>query len=84
VTSIETPPDGPAAPVLSVVRGSPSAEELAALVTTLIAVQSARAAAARQAAAPRRDRSAWSSRTRLMRAPLRPGPGAWRAGAQPR
>ncbi len=52
----EAPAPLPAAPVLSVVRGSPSAEELAALVTTLIAVQSARAAADRQAAAPRRNR----------------------------
>jgi Acyl-CoA carboxylase epsilon subunit len=80
------PPDGAgarAAPALSVVRGSPTAEELAALVTALVAVQSARAAAALAAAAPMPHRYGWSSKSRLAGAPLLPGPGAWRASAFP-
>ena len=65
-------------PVLTVVRGNPSAEEIAALVAVLTA---ARAASAGAAAA--RPGSAWSARSRLLRAPLPRGPGGWRASALP-
>ena len=64
-------------PHLVVVRGEPSAEELAALT----AVLTARAAAARAAAEqsePKRTTSGWRDRSHGLRAPLRPGPGAWR------
>ncbi|HJE59885.1 MAG TPA: acyl-CoA carboxylase subunit epsilon [Nocardiopsis listeri] len=64
-------------PHLVVVRGEPSAEELAALT----AVLTARAAAARAAAekdGPERSTSGWRDRSRGTRTPLRPGPGAWR------
>ena len=70
-----TAPKNP--PHLVVVRGEPTAEEIAALT----AVLSARAAAARDAAeaSERPERpSGWRDRSRGMRAPLRPGPGAWR------
>jgi hypothetical protein len=60
-------------PVLRIVRGAPNEEELAALV----AVLSARAAA-RPAPAPT-PTSAWRDRAALLRRPLHPGPGAWRA-----
>jgi hypothetical protein len=64
-------------PVLAVVRGEPSAEELAAVIVAL-------AGRAGQVRAERRpQRSQWSARARLMRPPLRPGPGAWRASALP-
>ncbi|GAA0980246.1 MULTISPECIES: acyl-CoA carboxylase subunit epsilon [Nocardiopsidaceae] len=64
-------------PHLVVVRGEPTAEEVAVLT----AVLAARANAARAASdAPGEDRrpSGWGDRSRNMRAPLRPGPGAWR------
>ncbi len=64
-------------PHLVVVRGEPSAEELAALT----AVLTARAAAARAAAekdGPERSTSGWRDRSRGTRTPSRPGPGAWR------
>ena len=67
-------------PVLRVVKGDPSPEELAALV----AVVSARAAAA--AAAPTEEpqrASDWASYWRNVRRPLHPGPGRWRASAHP-
>ncbi|PDP86934.1 acyl-CoA dehydrogenase [Glycomyces fuscus] len=63
-------------PHLAVVRGEPTAEELAVLT----AVLSARARAARSAEEPPPERpSGWRDRSRLVRgAPPRPGPGAWR------
>ncbi|MDP9396888.1 MAG: acyl-CoA carboxylase subunit epsilon [Actinomycetota bacterium] len=61
-------------PLLRVVRGDPTPEELAALV----AVLSARPA---PAAAPPVRRSVWRDPARLVRRPLRSGPGAWRASA---
>jgi hypothetical protein len=69
-------------PMLRVVHGDPSPDELAALVTVI-------AAKARQRAATRRRRpelphSAWTDRSRLVRHPVRPGRGAWRTSAWPR
>ena len=64
-------------PVLRVVRGDPSEEELAALVTLL----TARAASA--AADRPQPRSAWADPARRLRAPLAPGPGAWRRSGLP-
>ncbi|MFC7327452.1 acyl-CoA carboxylase subunit epsilon [Marinactinospora rubrisoli] len=61
---------------LRVVRGDPTPEEVAALVAVLTARARAARAAAESAGAPRR--SAWQDRSRLLRAPLRPGPDAWR------
>jgi hypothetical protein len=66
----------PARPVLRVVRGDPTPEELAAL----LAVVAARSAAP---ARPDRVRSPWVDRGRHLRRPLSPGPGAWRASALP-
>jgi hypothetical protein len=68
-----------AAPVLRVVKGDPSPEELAALV----AVIAARAAAA-PAPAPDTDRASdWATYWRHAQRPLHPGPGRWRASAHP-
>ncbi|MBC6458663.1 acyl-CoA carboxylase subunit epsilon [Actinomadura sp. HBU206391] len=69
-------------PFLQIVRGEPTAEEIAALV----AVLSARAEmAARAAAGPATRRGSWwADRSRLVQRPPAPGPGAWRASAFPR
>ncbi|WP_017608166.1 acyl-CoA carboxylase subunit epsilon [Nocardiopsis xinjiangensis] len=66
-------------PHLAVVRGEPTAEELAALT----AVLGARAAQARAAAeaTPPEPVSGWRDRAQGLRGrvPPRPGPGAWRS-----
>ncbi|MEV5569192.1 acyl-CoA carboxylase subunit epsilon [Spirillospora sp. NPDC052269] len=68
---------------LRIVRGDPSAEEVAALVAVLTA--RAQAAAAARDDAPGGPVSHWADRSRLTRTPPppRPGPGAWRASALP-
>lgn len=75
---------GDAAPVLRVVRGDATHEEVAALVA-VIAAKTAAAAAAAQAVAAARSRSVsrWADRPALLRRPLSHGPGAWRASARP-
>jgi len=67
-------------PRLEIVRGEPTPEDIAALVTVL----TARLQSAGQARVGEATRSGWSSRARLMRGPLSRGPGAWRASALPR
>jgi hypothetical protein len=64
-------------PLLAVVRGDATAEEIAALV----AVVAARAATA--TAPPVRPRGAWADPVRRLRRPVRAGPGGWRASASP-
>jgi Acyl-CoA carboxylase epsilon subunit len=68
-------------PLLAVVRGDASEEEIAALVTVLAARN--RAAGQRAAARRRPVVSAWADRSAQLRKPLRPGPGGWRASARP-
>jgi hypothetical protein len=67
-------------PVLRVVRGDATPEELAALIAVMMA-------RADQAGSPeptaRSRRSAWSDRSRLLHAPLRPAVGGWRRSALP-
>jgi hypothetical protein len=65
-------------PLLRVVKGDPTPEELAALV----AVVGARPGAS-DAPAPR-PRPLWGHPAAAMRRPHRAGPGAWRASALPR
>jgi hypothetical protein len=65
-------------PALEVVAGHPSAEELAALTVALAA-----AAARGRASQPGRSSPGWADRSRMMNAPPRPGPGAWRRSARP-
>jgi Acyl-CoA carboxylase epsilon subunit len=62
------------------VRGTPSAEEMAALV----AVLSARTRSAGAARSGETGRSSWSARSRLLREPIARAPGGWRASALPR
>jgi hypothetical protein len=63
-------------PYLRVVRGQPTAEELAALVA-LFAARSAGTVPAP------RPRSAWADPARRLGLTARPGPGAWRRSALP-
>lgn len=62
-----------------VVRGTPSGEEVAALTLVLAAV-----AAVAPAPPAGRAPDRWSDPQTRLRAPLRPGPGAWWASALPR
>ena len=66
----------PARPLLRVVRGEPSAEELAALTVVVAALSQRR---------PRRRPTpvgGWASRTDAVRRPLQPGPGGWHASGR--
>jgi len=67
-------------PLLRVVRGQPTDEEAAALAVVLAAKLAARPA---QGRAGRSAVSGWADRARALRAPLTPGPGAWRRAAGP-
>jgi hypothetical protein len=85
------PPATPAAgadhaPFLSVIRGNPTAEEVAALTVVLTAKArgAAAATAAMSAASGGAGSSAWSAKSRLMREPVSPGPGGWKRSALPR
>jgi hypothetical protein len=68
----------PVGRAVQVVRGEPTAEEVAALVVVLSA-----AGGEPTAAAPPAAPSLWASGGRARRAPL-PGAGAWRASGLPR
>jgi hypothetical protein len=68
-------------PLLRVVAGQPTSEEVAALTVALSLVRS-RAAAAR-ATGPPAATSGWARRSGLLRAPLVRGPGAWRRSTLP-
>jgi hypothetical protein len=70
-------PAGPR-PALTIVRGEPTAAELAALIVVLAGRPRPAGLQARRRA------SEWAARRRLMRPELAAGPGAWRASALPR
>ncbi|WP_151083157.1 acyl-CoA carboxylase subunit epsilon [Nocardioides cynanchi] len=65
------------APLLRVVSGDPSPEELAALVAVVASLGS-------PAAAPARRTPAWNAPRRLVRSTHRHGAGAWRMSGLPR
>ena len=72
--------------VLRVVHGSPSPEEIAALVAVLAARAPAQGVKGEGEVGGGRGilRNGWSERSRLLRAPLQRGPGGWRASGLPR
>lgn len=74
-----TEAQAPTTPLLRVVKGDPTAEELAALVA-VVAARNAAAAAAASASTPK-PRSEWGHPVRLHRGPHRVGPGQWRASS---
>lgn len=79
-----TNPDAGQAALLRVVRGVPTPEELAALITVVSASAVGRSAP-ETAMGERSASSAWADRSSLMRSwPERIGPGAWRWSAFPR
>jgi Acyl-CoA carboxylase epsilon subunit len=61
--------------VLRVIRGGATPEEVAALVAVLMSQP------ADDEPPVRETPSAWSDKSRLLRRPLQPGPGAWRRSA---
>ena len=71
-------PAEPQRPMLRVVKGDPSDEELAALVVVVSAVGAA------QVTPEPKPVPQWSAPGRAHRTPLRSGPGAWRASSLPR
>jgi acyl-CoA carboxylase epsilon subunit len=64
-------------PALRVVRGDASQEEIA----VLLAVIAGGSGGVDDRASASDPGSAWTDRAALVRAPARPGPGAWRASA---
>ena len=66
-----------AAPMLRVVKGEPTPEELAALVAVVASLGA-------PAAAPARRTPEWNANRRMQRVALRAGPGAWWASGLPR
>ena len=70
-------------PLLRVVRGAPTDEELAALIA-VVAARRAEVGAEASADARAMRASGWTDRSRGLREPHRPGPHGWRAAAQPR
>jgi hypothetical protein len=75
----EVPDDAPRRPVLRIVRGDPTPEEVAALTAVLAAASGGSGEPEDTGPA-----SVWVERESLVRRPLTPGPGAWRASALPR
>ena len=66
-------------PILRVVRGDATPEEIAALVAVLLA----RSADAEASGPARSVSGSWSDRSGQIRRPLSSGPGAWRRSALP-
>ncbi len=68
-------------PLLTVVRGEPTAAELAALT---VVIGAAARRGSQRPAAQRPAGSRWAARDRMVRPPVAAGPGAWRASGLPR
>jgi hypothetical protein len=81
------PSDQPGQPLLRVIRGDASTEEIAAILAVLAVRRDAACAVAEAAASrttPAQVRSAWSDKSRQLRAPMFPSPDGWRRSALPR
>ena len=70
--------EGPREPVLRVVSGGATAEEVVALVAALAAAVRRQQAGLQQPVSTSR----WADRSDALRAPLAPGPGAWQAAGR--
>ncbi len=72
-------------PAVRVARGNPTGEEVAAVLTIVMARLATRERQAREARAhaARSRPSAWRDRASLLRSPVFPGPGGWRASGFP-
>jgi hypothetical protein len=69
----------PSRPLLRVVRGDATPEEIAALVAVLVG----RSAGDEAPGPPRSVHGFWSDRAGQLRRPLHPSPGAWRRSSLP-
>jgi hypothetical protein len=78
VTADETPEAEPRRPLLRVIRGDATPEEVAALVAVVAALGNA------AAEPPTRRTPEWSAHHRKVRVSLPHGPGGWRSSAMPR
>jgi hypothetical protein len=76
-------PEQPQRPVLRIVRGDPTPEELAALLAVVGAKSGPGPGGGPAAGSARSRRSAWSDPARLVRRPVRSGPDGWRRSALP-
>jgi hypothetical protein len=65
-------------PVFSVVKGSPTEDELEAVLTVLT-----KRLGRQHREDPTPARSGWSAYWRSVRSPIQPGPSAWRMSARP-
>jgi len=72
------------APVITVVRGTPTPAELAAVVAVLLAAQGAGGSTAAGHATGAARRSWWAEHASVRTEFPRPRPGGWRASALPR
>jgi hypothetical protein len=72
-------PDDATPPVLRIIRGTPTPEDLAVLAAVLSAAQVE--SSEPPAGVPPRT---WAAHWRQLRPPIRPGPGAWLASSRPR
>ena len=66
-------------PLLRIVKGDPTPEEVAALVAVVSAMAAGAAEAASRQARPKPE---WGAHHHKLRGPHRHGPGAWRAHAR--
>jgi len=64
-------------PVLQVIRGTPTADELAAVTVLLLGIARSQPSSPH----PVRQLGGWADPALRLRRPLPPGPGAWRASA---
>jgi hypothetical protein len=69
-------------PVFSVVKGSPTEEELAAVMTVLT-TRFAQRSKKEPSHEDAKARTGWSAYWRSVRSPIQPGPSAWRMSARP-
>jgi hypothetical protein len=70
-------------PVLRVVRGDATPEEIAALVAVLMSRSGDESAAPGARGPARSVLGSWSGRSRQLRRPIHPSPGAWRRSGLP-
>jgi len=70
-------------PVLRVIRGDATPEEVAAVVAALLARAAASDASSAEPPPARPAPSAWADRARLLRRPVHAAPDGWRRSALP-
>jgi hypothetical protein len=77
MAAVSDPASDPDRPVLRIVKGDATPEEVAALVAVIAALRSG------PAEEKPKPRSTWADPAHRMRATLQHGPGAWRSSGLP-